>query len=400
MRKAMGDKDDSQTDAFIESARESVADGSFVKITLSKHRGGDDPTLKNIYVKPVFVKGAKRLSFIYRHSARDMVKNYLPEDGLREIRKLLGEEFLSCRLFTTNRDSRIEFNKKREARIIEAPPTFTQQSDSAHDRRKTRFIETEGNIYLHELGVTNERGETLAGAGDKFRQINKFVEIIASLYKSSPLSESKRIEIVDMGSGKGYLTFAVYDYFRNALGVEARVLGVEAREELVELCNRVARKAGFDELEFRKGMIRECEIETADMLIALHACDTATDEALYKGIKAEASIIVAAPCCHKEVRPQLKSPEVLEPLLKHGILQERQAEMLTDALRSLLLESRGYKTRIFEFISTEHTRKNTMIAAVRRSGWKEPSETLNRFEKLKKFYGIESLSLERLLNCG
>ncbi|PYS76076.1 MAG: hypothetical protein DMF66_16675 [Acidobacteria bacterium] len=200
-----------------------------------------------------------------------------------------------------------------------------------------------------------------------------------------------------MGSGKGYLTFAVYDYFNNALGVRATVEGVEARPELVELCNETARRAGFDRLSFQTGYIEDFGLSATDILIALHACDTATDDALFKGVSAGASIIITAPCCHKELRPQMRPPEPLRGVLRHGILLEREAESVTDSLRALLLEQAGYKVKVFEFVSTEHTRKNTLIAAVRLEGTSDREEALGEYRALKEFYGIREQRLEKLL---
>ncbi|HEX8853168.1 MAG TPA: SAM-dependent methyltransferase [Pyrinomonadaceae bacterium] len=247
--------------------------------------------------------------------------------------------------------------------------------------------------------MTNERGEVRAAMGDKFRQINKFVETVAGLHASSTLAARRSLSVVDMGAGKGYLTFAVYDYLNNALGLEARVTGVEAREELVALCNCVAAEAGFERLQFRRGYIGDfsTDEEGADILIALHACDTATDEALFKGISSGASVIICAPCCHKEVRPQIEAPEVLRAVLRHGILLERQAEMLTDSMRALLLEYSGYTTKVFEFISTEHTAKNVMLTAVRRPSPTTNETALGQFRQLKEFYSVRTQRLERLL---
>jgi SAM-dependent methyltransferase len=387
---------DAHAEKFFEALGESVASGSFVRLTLAKRRGVDSD-LKNLYVRPVALKAGARLSFLYRHKTRDVVKNYAAAEGLRLIRGLLGGEFRSGHLFTAAQDLQLEFNRKGESRLVARPPTFTEARPAEHDRRKRRPVQTEGNVYLQALGVTDARGAVRPAMGDKLRQINRFVEIVAGLYESSPLAGREEVSVVDMGSGKGYLTFAVYDYLNNALGVSARVTGVEARPELVELCNDVARRAGFDRLSFQTGYIEDFDLPSTDILIALHACDTATDEALFKGITAQAAVIITAPCCHKEVRPQIRAPEPLSGLLRHGILLEREAESVTDSLRALLLEGAGYKVKVFEFVSTEHTRKNTLIAAVRREGKSDGEEALRQFRALKEFYGIREQRLEKLL---
>jgi hypothetical protein len=169
-----------------------------------------------------------------------------------------------------------------------------------------------------------------------------------------------------MGCGKGYLTFAAYDWLRRSGCEKATVRGIEARAELVEFCNRAAKDNQFEQLRFETGAIADAKPARADVLVALHACDTATDDAIAWGVRAGASLIIVSPCCHKELRPQLRPPPALAGALRHGILLERQAEFITDALRAALLEWAGYETKIFEFISTEHTAKNLMIAAIKR----------------------------------
>jgi hypothetical protein len=203
--------------------------------------------------------------------------------------------------------------------------------------------------------------------------------------------------VLDMGAGKGYLTFATAAFFRDR-GVEAEVIGVEARADLVELTNRVARETGFAGLRFERGAIGEFAAEgTVDLLIALHACDTATDDALHQGIRAQASLILAAPCCHREIRAQLAPPPVLRDVLRHGILAEREAEIVTDGIRALLLEIHGYKAGVFEFIAPEHTGKNLMIAAHRRAQPPDAAPLRGRLGELLAFYGIREQHLARLL---
>ena len=200
-----------------------------------------------------------------------------------------------------------------------------------------------------------------------------------------------------MGSGKGYLTFAAYDYFANVRGLGAEMTGVEARQDLVDLCNQVASAAGYDGLRFVAGTIADFEVDGVDILIALHACDTATDDALYKGILASAQLIVAAPCCHKEIRRQIKPPEMLSDVLKHGSMLEREAETVTDGLRSMLLERSGYSTKVFEFVPTEHTPKNNMIVASKTGQTTDRGGLQKRIDELKSFYGITEQRLENLL---
>ena len=177
--------------------------------------------------------------------------------------------------------------------------------------------------------------------------------------------------------------------------------GVEARQELVDLCNQIADSCGFEGLSFVKDTIVDHAVGDIDVLIALHACDTATDDALFKGISARAAIIVAAPCCHKEIRQQIKPPDVLKDILKHGSMLEREAETITDGLRSMLLERSGYSTKIFEFVPTEHTPKNNMIVAIRRSGDQAPDGGIQaRLDAIKSLYGIDHQRLESRLSAA
>jgi hypothetical protein len=257
-----------------------------------------------------------------------------------------------------------------------------------------------GSFYLRTLGITTDQGEIRSQQQDKWRQINKFVEVLASLFDKSELRERTELKIVDMGSGKGYLTFAAYDYFQNTRGISTTVTGVEARQDLVGLCNDIARAAEFDGLTFVDGTIDSFDIGGADILIALHACNTATDDAIYKGIAANADLIVAAPCCHQEIRPQIKPPPMFRDILKHGVMLERVAETVTDGLRSLLLERSGYATKLFEFVSVEHTPKNNMLVGTRLAKPPSPDRFDDEVRSVKEFYGIEHQRLETLLNTG
>lgn len=374
----------------------SLEDGAFVKLSLGKYRG-DDPNLQKILIRLIQVKKGTRLFFLYRYNTRDMVKNYGFDEGVRLVREMLGVSFMSAHLFTLKHDVQVEFSKQAKSRLNASKPTFKSLPSASHNREKRWQIEPQNNFYLKALSVTDDHGEIKERMNDKWKQINKFIEIIGKLYDSSALSEREEISIVDMGSGKGYLTFATYDYFNNVRGIKARMTGVEAREELVGLCDDIARAAEFDGLEFERGLIRDYEINEADILIALHACNTATDEAIYKGIAANAAIIICAPCCHQQIRPQMLAPEVLQGVLKYGILLEREAEMATDGLRALLLEQHGYATKVFEFISTEHTQKNTMIVGVRQGKQADAPGIAEQIEKLKSFYGITEHHLETLL---
>jgi len=211
------------------------------------------------------------------------------------------------------------------------------------------------------------------------------------------LDKTKSINIIDMGSGKGYLTFALYDYLVNNQKINISLRGIEQRENLVALCNALAEKSKFNNLKFESGQIKTVKIQEIDVLIALHACDTATDDAIFRGIQNEASIIIVAPCCQKQLRNQIKPTNALKSILKYGILKERQSELLTDGLRAMILEAYGYKTNVFEFIQTEHTPKNIMIVGVKKqTNDTNKEKILDQIKQIKSLYNIEYHYLERL----
>jgi SAM-dependent methyltransferase len=266
-----------------------------------------------------------------------------------------------------------------------------------HDREKRAPLVVEQVGWLRALGVTNAQGEARPGMAAKLRQIQRFVELLGHLLDDSPLRERTNLRVVDMGAGKGYLTFATAEFFRGR-GIAAEIIGVEARAELVEVTNRVAREHGVAGLRFERGAIGDfTPPQPPDVLIALHACDTATDDALAQAVRGGAVLILAAPCCHKEVRTQLQLPLVLREVLRHGILAAREAEIVTDGLRALVLEIHGYEARVFEFISPEDTSKNLMLAAHRRMQPVDPTTLRARLRELMDFYGLREQRLAKLL---
>ena len=378
---------------FLAQLGTSVRDGSFVKLTLGKPRG-IDPTLRNLLVRPVTLRGAPQLSFVWRHDRQDITKNHAPEDAITELAALIGGDFHSAHLFTTTGMVQLEFNKKGTPRLTYGPAA-AERPGGEHDRPKQRLLPGQSQAWLEKLGVTTTTGAVREGLADKHRQIHKFVEILSHLAADAAFATDRPLEIADMGCGKGYLTFATHDYFNLVACRTAHVRGIEAREELVTLCNRVARETARENLNFVQGTIESAKLPALDVLIALHACDTATDDALAQGVQAGAALIVVAPCCQKELRPQLAAAPVLAPALRHGIFEERHAEFATDALRALLLEWAGYDTKVFEFISTEHTAKNLMIAATKHNRPARTAETAAQVRELAAFYGIKSQALAR-----
>jgi SAM-dependent methyltransferase len=373
-------------DQFLALLRQALADGSLVKLTLGKPAGAD-PAPANLFVRPVLLKAGPRLAFVWRYATRDITKNFGAEEALAALEPLIGSDFQDAHLFTTTQTAQLETgNGSPRLRLMATAATVP--ATSGNDRQKHRPIAAR-TPWLRSLGVTDGAGRPLAAMTDKFKQIEKFAELLAHLLTEAPLPSDRRLRLFDMGCGKGYLTFAASEL----LGDRAEVCGVEERAELVAFCSRVAQEQGLAaRLAFRQGSIADTDVGAADILVALHACDTATDDALAKGVAAGAALLVVAPCCQKEIRPQLVAPPVLAAALRHGIFEERQAEFVTDALRAQLLEWAGYRTRVIEFISTEHTPKNVMITAVkgRPAGDEAAARRLREFAS---FYGIRHQAL-------
>ncbi|MCC7507549.1 MAG: SAM-dependent methyltransferase [Saprospiraceae bacterium] len=380
---------------FVQLFEQAFNEGALLKCTLSRPGAAAGPDLKNIYLRRVELKKGPHVAFTYRYKTRDEVKNLPLPEAIAQLQQWLGTQWLNADLFSTGQDATLSFAKNGEAALSLKKPAQTATPDTRHDRSKNRLLSPEAP-WLRAQGITNARGEVLPTAQDKWRQINKFLEIIEALLKSHPLPPDAHI--ADMGSGKGYLTFALYDFLVNRLGMKPRITGIELRPALVEFCNKTAREAGFEGLDFIADDIARYKPERLDLLIALHACDTATDLALATGILGKAEIIVVAPCCHKQIRKELHPHNEMAPLLRHGILEERQAEILTDGIRALLLESQGYRTQVFEFISTEHTAKNVMITAIGGAREKKrEKEALEKVKALKEGFGIGEHYLEKLL---
>lgn len=374
----------------------SISQQQFVKLTLSDRRDKSSE-LKNVFVKPLMLKTGYHLSFVYRYPTKDVTKNYSPEESLTHLSGMLEKGFYKADLFTTLKSYHLTGYKNGKTVLAQKLAVGVAAPVVEHDKAKKRYVIAENNIYLRELGIATAEGNVKGDRQDKFRQINKYVEIVESIVQSAELPEHFRI--ADMGCGKGYLTFALYDYLVNTMQLKPEVIGVELRQELVDTCNKIVAKAGFEKLHFSSGSIESSELPKVDLLIALHACDTATDQAIYRGIKNDSQIIICAPCCHKQVRKAMHPLNDLKAITRFGILEERQAEILTDAIRALILEAFGYKVKVFEFISTEHTPKNVMIAAVKSKTTQlsAKEEALEKIKNLKAFFNLEYHELERLM---
>ena len=392
-------------DEFIAAFDRAIADRMLASLVLSKnrHAAGD---LQSVRIRPIELRGETMLSFVYRHATRDVTKNLAPGAGRAAVVALLDlhtePSFAHATLHAGDAELQLRFSKKGKQALVRTERPLgdtTARAAPAHDRAKPRVLPLDLPFWV-DLGIADERHRLVPSMARKWKQIDKFLEVLEHALDDAGLTaDGPPPRVVDFGCGKGYLTFAVHEYLRRRFGAGPEVTGIELRADLVALCNAAAARAHCEGLRFVQGDLRSFVPEAVDVMIALHACDTATDHALDLGLRAGARILVASPCCHKELRPQLTSPKPLAPLFRHGIHLGQEAEMLTDGLRALALEASGYQAKVFEFVSLEHTSKNKMILATRRPG--DAGETARRAaaeaESLKAFYGIREQCLERLL---
>jgi len=375
---------------------ESLENNSVVKLLLSKYRGADK-SLNRLNIRPITLQNEAVLSFVFEHQTNHITKNYNYNLALSEIKRLFGEDFKSAYLSLSDVEVQLEFSKKGKLQISQHKAK-KQVSAEGHNRQKNRFVDI-NRPFLSALKVTDKQQKLIPSMSNKWKQINKFIEIFSQALEVSPHDKKTPLNVVDFGSGKGYLTFAIHDYLRHTLNNMAQVTGVELRQALADLCNETASTLDHQGLDFVCGDVKTHAPKHTDVMIALHACDVATDYAIHYGIRANASIIMCSPCCHKQIRPQIKSPELFQPMLQYGVHLGQQAEMVTDSLRALLLEAHGYTTKVFEFISLEHTNKNKMILAVKKAhvNAKEQAKVLDQIAKIKEYYGIQDHCLETLL---
>lgn len=378
---------------FFELLKSSIQDQTFVSLVLINKKS-DKSDIKKISVRPVLLKKGLMLSFVSRFPTNDITKNHSIENGIQLISDLFDDTFAQGELATVDSEFFFSYPQKGKSKLKKKKRKEKILAQTAHDHQKSRLIDQQQN-YLFSLGITNERGIVLKDKHAKYRQINKFIEIVNPIIEKSGLE--KKVRVVDMGSGKGYLSFALYDHLKNNLQYTPHVTGIELRSNLVSLCNEIAAHVGFENLSFKEGSIETVPIENTDILVALHACDTATDDSIAKGIHAHAKMIICSPCCHKQIRKQMAHTTDMKSIAQFGILKERQAEIVTDTIRALILKAYGYKTNVMEFISTDHTSKNLLITAVKETTPSEPLLIhLEEIASLKRLFAITDHYLETL----
>lgn len=378
----------SEITQFLDKIQHAIEQKTFQRLILSQY-SGEQADLQKISWRFIDIQQETLLSAVYDFGTHQQTKNYAITDALTEIECLLND-CKQANLFTLEQEIQLKKGKKSNLlstkKVKQAIPISTQ-----HNREKQRYIE-QNSAFLQHLGISDTQGNIIPAMSKKWKQINKFIEVL-----STALPQKQDLHLVDFGCGKGYLTFALYDYLLQQ-GKQPSMVGVELRPHLVEFCQKTADELGYQQLSFYAGDVRSYQPERLDVMIALHACDVATDFAIHTGIRLNADMIICSPCCHKELRPQLQSPPILQPMLQFGIHAGQQAEMLTDTLRALFLQAYGYETKVFEFVALEHTSKNKMILAVKKPNFKTVDEKiLQQIANLKQTYSIKTQMLETLL---
>ncbi len=384
-----------QEQQFLETFQQALETQGFDRLIFSQYKG-ELEQLEKINLRVILLQNERFLSCLYKYKTQDVTKNFPIKQAMDVIVDLLNV-CKQANLITSEQELQLKKNKKKVMlSISKNKPVVKVSEQQGHDRAKHRFVEQDSQ-FLQGLGITDAKAQIIPSMARKWKQINKFVEIFSGALDQIK-TDDHALHVVDFGSGKGYLTFALYDYMAKHIQTP-HVTGVELNEKMVQFCQKLASDVQFNQLDFFQGDVRTYAPERLDVMIALHACDVATDFAIHTGIRLNAQMIMCAPCCHKELRPQLKAPLVLQPMLQFGIHAGQQAEMLTDTIRALILKAYGYETKVFEFVALEHTSKNKMILATKRKDYTEPDQAvLAQIQALKDMYGIQKHSLELLMN--
>jgi SAM-dependent methyltransferase len=373
----MGERDALVDDLFARDA--------LTRAVLSRPAAKDVP--RRVTVEPVELKGGTAYRFTRHLADRTTDENLPPAEARERVAALLGE-YRQALLQSPEADWQVLGDT-----VLRRPPT-RPDADRAHDRRKRRLLEEGRPVpFLVELGVMTPEGAVRKSRYDKFRQVNRFLELVDDVVPALPSEGTLRV--VDFGSGKSYLTFAVHHLLTELRGREVELVGIDRKADVVDACSALATRLGARGLRFEQGDIAGFDAGgPVDLVVSLHACDTATDDALAQAVAWEAGVILAVPCCHKEAFRQLQAAEPLAPLFRQGLVKERVAALATDSLRAQLLELAGYRTQLVEFVDLEHTPKNVLIRATR--GRPAGPAARRSYEGLRDLLGVEP-TLERLL---
>lgn len=354
---------------------------------LSNPRKKDKDNPFKVNVNPIVIKKKLVYQFVYYVEKKVIHKNFSKQDAINEVMELL-HNFKQAQFYTDVCDYQVLLNKKEEAKIIKNKPSKSIDKLNLSHNIEKNYIIREGQPcdFLMYLGVMNNDGKVLAPKYDKFKQINRFLEIIDDEIHN--LDNNKIINIIDFGCGKSYLTFALYFYLNKIKGLDINIYGLDLKKDVIENCNKIAEELGYKKLKFFVGNIENFNtVDSVDMVVTLHACDIATDAALVKAYNWGAKLILSVPCCQHELFSQIKNDN-MNAMLKHGIIKERMSSLITDSLRVNVLEILGYSTQILEFIDMEHTPKNLLIRAVKNKKAYSDKKTILEYKAFKKFWSI------------
>ena len=386
-------------DKKFEKILEGIFNSDFVEGIISNATKATDIT--KIKIRPVLLKEKFKFQVIKYRGKQVFHENMDKEQLIACCRECFSEEalqFKQAEFQTKDKKVTALISKKGKVTVKQKKTEKPLQEfamDLSHNRAK-RYILQEGIVvpFLVELGVMTKDGKVIRSRYDKFKQINRFLEFIEDVLPYLP--KDREITILDFGCGKSYLTFAMYYYLHELKKQNIRIIGLDLKKEVIQNCNRLSEKFGYEKLLFLEGDIADYEgVDSVDMVVTLHACDTATDYALYKAVKWGAEVILSVPCCQHELNGQLH-PNGWEAIFKYGIIKERSAALFTDALRADLLESQGYKAQILEFIDMEHTPKNLLIRAVKQKNVQPSGKKMQEYEQMEQMLGC-NLALGRLL---
>jgi SAM-dependent methyltransferase len=382
-------------------AKEHISDEThFIRAVFSGRRHGQQQQWRKVVVRPVLIRSKRHLQISYFDEKRDITKNYAGAEISSKLDELLALPFSQIILLTTERETQVRISKKGKVFMQEKITAQPRPSPSmTHDRQKELLLSVESNAdFLHAIGILTPNDRVRSSMQRKYRQINEFLRLIVETHALEQVTHSP-ITIVDCGCGSAYLTFAVYHYLNNVKQMPTRITGVDIKADLLDKQAHLALKLGWDGIKFRNSTIIDFTPDASpDIVLALHACDTATDEALAQAIRWESHMIFSAPCCHHHLQAQIEQqiiPQVFKPVMRHGILKERLGDVLTDSFRAQLLRVMGYRTEVMEFISAEHTDKNLMIRGVKTTPPGD-SQAIAEYRDLKSYWQVQPY-LEQLL---
>ena len=351
---------------FVQQFSECVQASELIQLVLSSPVKNVEPNALKISARPVELSSGPAIQFTRHETARETHQNLAPTEAVTEVERMFGSHFRHAHLFTTSADIKAKQRTSGKLKLSRHAPT--KNATSAEHNRSKQYLIPDGVPcpFLIEIGVMNSEGRVRAAKYDKFRQVNRFLEFVEDIYSTLPSSGVLRV--IDFGCGKSYLTFAMHHLLVQKHGRKVEMLGVDLKQDVIDDCQRIGEQLGCDGLEFKAANVADIEPPgPVDLVVSLHACDTATDVALARAVAWQARAILSVPCCHHEFASKM-SGDLLPPIQQHGILRERFAELATDAYRAQMLEASGYKTQVVEFIDLEHTARNLLIRAIRRGG--------------------------------